>query len=303
MSVTWENLVPASPPAGDPPRPVFKRPILSGETRSEAQIIEQYLLECTLADRLLAASPADRPWVYGEVYDELFRRLPHHPQHTRKARDPSMRKEIERQVMFLQPHLGPDKQFIEIGAGDGALSLRVAPHCASVVVIDVSEVIAERSQWPASCRFALSHGTDIPVPDGSVDVAYSNQLMEHLHPDDAQAQLRDIYRSLKRGGCYVCVTPNRAAGPWDISVYFNEVARGFHLREYSVGDLTSMFRQVGFGRIDVYAGGRGFFFRVPAALVRVAEAALQALPYRPRSKLSRWMPVRGLVGLRVVAYK
>ena len=30
---------------------------------------------------------------------------------------------------------------------------------------------------------------------GSVDVAYSDQLMEHLHPDDALVQLTNVVRA------------------------------------------------------------------------------------------------------------
>jgi predicted SAM-dependent methyltransferase len=37
----------------------------------------------------------------------------------------------------------------------------------------------------------------------SVDLAYSNQLMEHLHPDDASEQLANVYRALKPGGVTV----------------------------------------------------------------------------------------------------
>jgi hypothetical protein len=64
-------------------------------------------------------------------------------------------------------------------------------------------------------------------------VAYSYQLMEHLHPGDALEQLVNIYQALKRDSVYCCVTPNRISGPHDISVYFDTVAQGLHLKEYS----------------------------------------------------------------------
>ena len=136
-----------------------------------------------------------------------------------------------------------------------------------------------------------------------MDVAYSNQLMEHLHPDDAVEQLQSIFRVLKKGGRYVCVTPNRVSGPWDISMYFDETATGFHLKEYSAAELRDTFRRAGFGRIDFYAGGRGFFLRVPFALVRLTESILSWLPYGLRSRIALTLPVRGLLGLRVVARK
>ena len=77
------------------------------------------------------------------------------------------------------------------------------------------------------------------MPAGSVDLAFSDQLMEHLHPDDAVEQLRNIHRALKPGGVYVCVTPNRLYGPSDISAFFDDEARGFHLKEYSLDEIRA----------------------------------------------------------------
>ena len=34
----------------------------------------------------------------------------------------------------------------------------------------------------------------------NIDLAYSNQLMEHLHPEDAIEQVKDISRILKTKG-------------------------------------------------------------------------------------------------------
>jgi SAM-dependent methyltransferase len=54
--------------------------------------------------------------------------------------------------------------------------------------------------------------------------------MEHLHPDDASEQLANVYRALKPGGVYCCVTPNRISGLHDIPVYFDTVSQGLHER-------------------------------------------------------------------------
>ncbi len=284
------------------PRP-FRRPLLADETRSIAQVREHYAIEVVLADRLRNAGPEERPMLYRIVYDELFRRLPHHPQLTRKQTAEEHRIDVDRQLAFLRPHLRPQGVFMEIGAGDCALSLRVADLCGHVYAVDVSREIARGQTLPANCDFVLSSGCDIPVPPSSVDVAYSNQLMEHLHPDDADTQLRNIHHAIRPGGKYVCVTPNRVSGPWDVSMYLDEVARGMHLREYSIDELLALLRRVGFGRVDIHAGGRGFYMRVPRSFVRMAESLLECMPYALRSRVTHWMPVRGLLGLRVVAWK
>lgn len=281
----------------------FKRPLLADEDRTPEQVREHYAIEVALADRLRRSGPAERSMLYRKVYDELFRRVPHHPQLTRKLAADEERVEVERQLSFLRPHLESRDVFLEVGAGDCAVARQVASVCKWVYALDVSPEIAGGQKLPTNCEFVLSSGCNIPLPPLSVDVVYSNQLMEHLHPDDAAVQLHNIQRAIRPGGKYVCVTPNRIAGPWDVSMYFDEVARGFHLREYSLEELTDLLHGAGFSRVDVYAGGRGYFMRVPQGVVRLAEACLEYLPYSVRSRLAHWMPMRGLLGLRVVAWK
>jgi len=46
----------------------------------------------------------------------------------------------------------------------------------------------------------------VPVPASTVDLAYSNQVMEHLHVEDGLEQVRNIYNALVPGGAFVCVT-------------------------------------------------------------------------------------------------
>jgi SAM-dependent methyltransferase len=149
----------------------------------------------------------------------------------------------------------------------------------------------------------ISDGTSVPVAPGSVDLAFSDQLMEHLHPDDARTQLANIFRALKPGGVYFCITPNRLYGPSDISAYFEDEPKGFHLREYSVRELVGILREAGFARVRAYVGARGWFLRFPRALLEALEAALEALPAKLRRRVAGSKPVRALLGIRLAAIK
>jgi SAM-dependent methyltransferase len=124
----------------------------------------------------------------------------------------------------------------------------------------------------------LIEGVDLPLENGTVDVAYSNQVMEHLHPDDARQQLRNIYRVLKNGARYICVTPNRLTGPHDISQYFDSVASGFHLKEYSISELCALMLEAGFTRVSACYSVRGAPLMVAAKLVGLLERLLGRLP-------------------------
>src|SRR6185437_5529779 len=109
------------------------------------------------------------------------------------------------------------------------------------------------------------------LESASVDIVYSNQLMEHLHPDDARDQLVEIRRILKPGGKYICITPNCAHGPHDVSKYFDEVATGFHIREYDCASLKALFVESGFRGFRAVVVVKGRQVPIPYAVVRAAE--------------------------------
>jgi len=273
-----------------------------GETRTKQQLREHYLIERELADRLRSAPRSERGALYSELYDELFRRVAHHPM-LHAGDHPQREHEIARALCFVRSFLSNESVFMEIGAGDCALALRAALLAKQVYAIDVSEEITRSVVPPGNFRLILSDGCSTPVPEGGIDVAFSNQLMEHLHPEDAGEQLRNIYRSLAPGGIYVCITPNRMYGPHDISVHFDEIATGFHLREYTARDIRKLFVDAGFAEVRFYASARGRFLRCPYWAIAALESALGALPCSLRKRLADTRPLRAVLGLWVAAIK
>ena len=210
-----------------------KAPTTSKAVRGRDALIRHYEIERELADRLRRAAPAERKALYSRVYDELFSRVPDHPQNTWKNEPALQAARTARQARFLDRFLTADSVYLEVGPGDCHLALTIAQRVSRVYAVDVSELIAQNGELPANFKLIISDGVSIDVPPGTVRVAYSNQLMEHLHPDDALEQLGEIYRALGPGGVYVCITPHRFSGPHDISRFFDAEARGFHLKEYS----------------------------------------------------------------------
>jgi SAM-dependent methyltransferase len=272
------------------------------ETRTPEQLWEQYLVEKDLATMLRSATKAERGKLYSSAYDELFRRIAHHSQLRNKV-SPALRAErINLQLALLKPWITPQTTFLEVGAGDCALSLALAEKVAHVYAIDVSAAITSTTR-PENFTLVLSDGTSIPVPEGSITVAYSNQLMEHLHPDDALDQLANIYRALAPDGVYICVTPNRLTGPHDISRYFDTVATGFHLKEYTCTELIAMFRHVGFRSVHQCFRKGSTYVRVPGAVARCAERTVERLPPGLQRRASTTGLARGLLGIRLIARK
>jgi len=273
------------------------------ESRAPERLRAHYLVERRLADRIRASKSADeRRVIFATMYAELFSQVPDHPRIAAKgASTASRERDLGWNLAQLKPYLFDGCTFLEVGAGDCALSARVAARAQDVYAVDISR--QAQGELPKNVRLVITDGQSIDVPPGTVDLAFSDQLMEHLHPDDALAQLRNIHAALKPGGVYLCVTPNRAYGPSDISAFFDDEARGFHLKEYTVRELRRILADAGFPKTHVYVGARGWFMRAPAFLVEALEATLLALPPKPRRRLGDMKVLRALLGVRVAGIK
>jgi len=280
----------------------------SGQSkRSAAEIRRHYLIEKELASQLRAATKEERRRLYTTLYDELFRRVPDHPQLSQKAAASAQAdmqaKRPSHRMSLLRKYLRPNATYLEIGPGDCSLAIAAAKVVRKVYAVDVSHEITKGVELPDNVELIISDGSSIPVPPGSVDLAYSDQLMEHLHPDDAIDQLRNVYKSLAPGGRYICITPNRLSGPHDVSQYFDDVASGFHLKEYTSSELSDLFKSIGFREFQVLVGARGFGLRVPAILPRTIEFLIEKAGGKLGRKLARRVPLRLLLGVKLIARK
>ena len=272
--------------------------------RTPAQVREHYEIEKELAARLRGSTAAQRKQLYGQVYDEMYRRVPHHPMLTRKVSPAERQLVIGEQMEFLSRFIGKDTTYLEVGAGDCSLTFEIARHVHKAIGVEVSAEIPLADCRPQNFELVLSDGTSIPAPAGSVDVIYSNQLMEHLHPDDARAQLMNLHRALKPGGVYLCLTPNRLTGPHDISREFDAVATGFHLHEYTNAELFELLRGCGFESVLLYNSIRGHTFRMPTRPLLAVERWLLRQPAERTRTLLRRALLRNLINnCRVVAVK
>ena len=273
----------------------------------KSEIQEQYEIERELAERLRAASREERILLYSSLYDELFRRVPYHSLLKQKQSSALTATKIHLQFDILKSLLGPDTVFAEIGAGDCSLSHAVAKIVKKVYALEVSAIIAGHDNAPDNFELVIFDGCNIPLPDDSVDVAYSNHVMEHLHPDDALDQLKSIYRTVRPDGMYVLRTPNRLTGPHDISKHFDRIATCFHLKEYTNTELFGLLRAAGFSKVQrcrfpvPALGGR--YVTVPVLVVKVFECLFSMMPFWFRRKAAGLRPVRKILDIELMAKK
>lgn len=287
------------------PKKFKKIRFIFNESRSMERIREHYELEKKLAARLKNAGKEERKTLYTEVYDELLTKLPDHFYHLIQSNEEYQHRQADAAMKMLHPLLHPDMTYLEVGPGDCNVAFTVAEHVKKVYGVDVSYEITKKKTPPSNFELIITDGTSIPVEPGSVDLVYSNQLMEHIHPDDAREQLTNIYKVLKPGGHYLCRTPNALSGPHDISVYFDDEATGFHLKEYTYTELQDFFREIGFRKFRAIVGGRGIYlpFLVPLPFLRIIEASLRALPIGLRKAIARTYLFRFILNVQLLATK
>ena len=119
-------------------------------------------------------------------------------------------------------------------------------------------------------------------------LVFADQLIEHLHPVDAEAIHRDIFTALRPGGAFICYSPNRLLGPHDLTRYFDgEAPEGLHLREYSLRELAELLRRQGFARVRPLVGARSLWLPAPLWLLGLVEDGLAALSPGARRRQAR----------------
>jgi SAM-dependent methyltransferase len=266
-----------------------------------AQVREHYDIERELSDRLRNAGSRDeRRRLYGEVYRELHERIAHHPLVMQADDTNAQAAAIAPQVRLLRDFVNRDTMFCEIGAGDAAVARALALTVRSSIAFDVTDAYLRGPNPDGRFEFRVFDGFNPGLPPASVDVTYSRDLVEHLHPDDMLEQTAAVLQMLKPGGMYICVTPNRLSGPHDVSRHFDEEPTGFHLREYTVGELATAMRAIGFSdvRALISIGGRRLSPLLPPWVVTPVEALVARLPRRARRQIGQLLAAVKVVGIR-----
>ncbi len=146
--------------------------------------------------------------MYNEVYDELFKKVTDHPQIINKLDESRKYSKASKRLSLLLRFVSKETIFIEIGPGDCALAIAVSKYVKYVLALDVSKEIISDQSVPDNVMRVLYNGIDNPLGQKKADVIFSDNLIEHLHPEEVVEQTQRVYDILKPGGKYICITPN-----------------------------------------------------------------------------------------------
>lgn len=177
----------------------------------------------------------------------------------------------------------------EIGSGKGELITYLAQQGFICKATDVTRERGEKhvDSGVPNLAWGVSDGVHLERFEGaaSYDVVISDQVLEHLHPDDIAAHLLGVHQILKPGGRYIFGTPHRFSGPHDVSRVFKcDRALGMHLKEYTYREFMTALRQVGFKRMYFSfipgrnAAGRRFAGGLYLRVLMTTEVLLSFVP-------------------------
>lgn len=116
---------------------------------------------------------------------------------------------------------------LEIGTGSGYGIDVIAPHAAQFITIDKFSGGAANLTQPNVEFRQMTVPPLVGIADESVDYVISFQVIEHIKNDIDF--VREAYRVLRPGGCFIVSTPNRlmslTRNPWHVREYTPEEFR------------------------------------------------------------------------------
>lgn len=222
---------------------------MKAKTDSQGYLESQYAVEVAFRNALLAQPDSElRETMYVDAYRDAYAQS--------QALSPD---EVDfgyasSEVEAIAPLL-VGKTVIDYGCGYGSSTLQIARYAQTVTGCDIlPEVVEKAQQRPESAgqvnaSFQVVRPAALPFPLHSADVIYLSDVIEHFHPEDAQAFLEQARRVLRPGGLLICLTPHPNYGPSDISRHFvpkGSPSQGFHIQEYTYGQLQDLLASFGF---------------------------------------------------------
>lgn len=183
-------------------------------------------------------------------------------------------------------------RILDNGCGVGMYTAKFRQFSPSVAGVEIDPAVAAEASSRAGARIAVARGEELPFADGSFDVVFSHEVIEHVGDDRRYAA--EMVRVLFPGGRIVMFCPNR--------LYPFETHGHYWRGEYHFGNtplinyLPNPLRNRLAPHVRAYTGAglKNLFAGLPAAVVHheVVYPGFDNVVAR-RPGLGRWLR-RGL---------
>ncbi len=130
------------------------------------------------------------------------------------------------------------KAVLDVGAGAGRLSLRLAEKGADVTALDVSEEIIKKIK-NVKIKKVIGDAESLDFPDESFDIVIATFLIVHLK--DLKRFFDEVYRVLKPGGLFLVTNINQRKAPAvKTKEGLVEIESHYHKPEKVIEELESL---------------------------------------------------------------
>lgn len=256
--------------------------------RTFDQVRIHYEVEKAIAARLKKATMEERKTIYQTMYDELFKKVPDHPRLTRRKDKKLTLVANKSKLNLVNRFINKSTDFAEFGAGDCIFATSICRSVRFVYGIDISDQIGLLENIPDNFELMIYDGYNLKMQPDSVHVVFSDQLIEHLHPEDTESHFELVKKILKKKGIYIFRTPHRFSGPHDISRYFSDKAEGFHLKEWTYSEIAKILKKLKYSSWAFYWNAKGIHIKMPLIYFYFVEKILKRFPGKYRRLLARY---------------
>ena len=179
------------------------------------------------------------------------------------------RREVGQRYFSLLPleSLNRSMKVMDVGCGSGRWAALVAPRVAELHCVDPAEAalrVAERNlSGSSNTVFHVASVEELPVPDDSIDLAYSLGVLHHV-PDTASAIRK-------------CVAKVRPGGRFLVYLYYRFDNRPLWFR--------LVWKATDLARLGIS--------RLPFRFKKVVTDVIAVLVYWPLARLARFVERRG----------
>jgi len=257
---------------------------------SEEMILKHWNLERSLTKQLIESTFENRWETFERCYSTLFAEL----FWLNISVGTAVTKISSNQYSIWTEVIGDPPLYVyEIGSGKGGLINYLAN---SGYVCKGTEITRQRGERYVPEHSKISWG----ISDGvhlnqfekadTFDVVISNQVIEHIHPDDLLEHFNGVRTILTKGGRYIFTTPHKYFGPSDISRVFNcDKPEGMHLKEYTYREINEFVKKSGFKKISAVQSLRRIN-RFPGLVIKTKSSSLLFYYFRMVEKFISVFP-------------
>lgn len=243
---------------------------------------EMFTFEREARKRLLATVNENRAETFEAVYGEFYSRFGARMEGENSTE--ALDKSLKWESLLFSPLISLGDDILELGCGQAVLIKDLSRKGMQCVGLDMH--VRETNKSNENLKFIQGNAVE-PELNSRFDLVFSDQMIEHLHPDDVPSHFIAVKDLLKIDGCYAFSLPSALVGPADVSAHFKcKVAEGLHLKEWLYQELWPILKQAGFTKAKSLflnprlTGGKHIY--VPIQVKIMLEALFKPMPRKVR---------------------